>query len=188
MLLISSASIGGVITAIATYLVANGAVVFRWGTVSFAFYLASWGTVCLCMSVVLGVPNRWGQVLSLEGLRSLAAVPIHYMLIAFTLTVIGSGSAIAYLVITLILTICTIAGSVAIPWAACLAAAAPTVTHLVIGIIVMIGWAVILFGELSAFWDAAVRGTAQLAVCLIFALQAIASSRPAPINFYTKRV
>jgi uncharacterized membrane protein len=66
--------------------VAKGAVFFRWGSVSLAFYVASFVTILLCIALALIVRSSrrldfMSDRLSLKGISSLAVVPIHYFLI-----------------------------------------------------------------------------------------------------------
>jgi len=60
------------------------AIFFRWGTMSFAFFVLSLGVASVCVLAVWWMAVRWplvSRLLSLRGITSLAAVPIHYALI-----------------------------------------------------------------------------------------------------------
>ncbi len=71
---------------IAVYLALKGAVFFRWGTVSLAFYIISFTALAVCVAFSLMLcsnlcPQFGPRFLSLKGISSLAIVPIHYFLI-----------------------------------------------------------------------------------------------------------
>jgi uncharacterized membrane protein len=60
------------------------AVFFRWGTMSFAFFVLSIGVVLLTVIIAWKIAAHWrraAQLLSLRGISSLAVVPLHYALI-----------------------------------------------------------------------------------------------------------
>lgn len=77
----------GLLPALASlFLVSRGAPFFRWGTVSLAFYIASFMVIAVGMAAVLCIcsVSNWRfiqQGLALRGIPSLAIVPIHYFLI-----------------------------------------------------------------------------------------------------------
>jgi hypothetical protein len=76
------ATIGALIWAAALHQM--HAVFFRWGTMSFAFFVLSVGVVFLTQIIAWKVAAHWrraAQLLSLRGISSLAIVPIHYALI-----------------------------------------------------------------------------------------------------------
>ena len=57
---------------------------FRWGTMSFAYFVLSIGVLFLSVNIAWKIANHWpraAQPLSLRGISSLAIVPIHYALI-----------------------------------------------------------------------------------------------------------
>lgn len=65
----------------------RGASFFRWGTVSFGFYILSFVVLLASMSLSLLMKadpsiNIYQNILSLRGVASLAVVPIHYALIS----------------------------------------------------------------------------------------------------------
>lgn len=77
----------GLLPALASlFLVSRGAPFFRWGTVSLAFYIASFTVIAVSMAVVLWIcsVSNWKPIqqrMALRGISSLAIVPIHYFLI-----------------------------------------------------------------------------------------------------------
>jgi hypothetical protein len=76
------ATIGALILAAALH--QAHAIFFRWGTMSFAFFVLSIGVVLLTLIIAWKVADRWpraAQLLSLRGISSFAIVPIHYALI-----------------------------------------------------------------------------------------------------------
>jgi hypothetical protein len=69
------------------------AIFFRWGTMSFAFFVLSIGVLFLTLIVAWRVTTRLprvSQLLSLRGISSLAIVPIHYALIEIIAETNGS--------------------------------------------------------------------------------------------------
>ncbi|MGE5659187.1 MAG: heparan-alpha-glucosaminide N-acetyltransferase domain-containing protein [Actinomycetota bacterium] len=69
----------------------RGASFFRWGTVAFGFYLASFAVLSVCLAVILslcGTPRLKAvqDAVSLRGIASLAVVPVHYFLIYWLAT------------------------------------------------------------------------------------------------------
>jgi hypothetical protein len=64
----------------------RGAVLFRYGTMSFAYYLGSLAVITICLALSL-IVCRWRSVnplidfISLGGIRSLTIVPLHYLYI-----------------------------------------------------------------------------------------------------------
>jgi hypothetical protein len=75
------ATLGALISAVALH--HAHAIFFRWGTMSFAFFVLSLGVLFLTLIVAWKVPDhsRSARFLSLRGISSLAIVPIHYALI-----------------------------------------------------------------------------------------------------------
>ena len=77
-----AATVGALICAAALH--QAQAVFFRWGTMSFAYFVLSIGVLFLTLTIAWKVANQWpraAQPLSLRGISSLAIVPIHYALI-----------------------------------------------------------------------------------------------------------
>ena len=65
---------------------AKGAVFFRWGSMSIAFYVLSFAAILGCLAIAMILcsdrcPSFISEGLSLRGISSLAVVPIHYCLI-----------------------------------------------------------------------------------------------------------
>jgi uncharacterized membrane protein len=64
----------------------KGAVFFRWGSMSLAFYILSFVAIPVCLALALVLcsdrcPRFISKSLSLRGISSLAVVPVHYFLI-----------------------------------------------------------------------------------------------------------
>jgi uncharacterized membrane protein len=64
----------------------KGAVFFRWGSMSLAFYILSFVAISVCFAMALvfcsdRCPRFLSKGLSLRGISSLAVVPVHYFLI-----------------------------------------------------------------------------------------------------------
>ena len=64
----------------------KGAIFFRWGSMSLAFYILSFVAILLCLAIAMifcsdRCPSFVSSSLSLRGISSLAVVPIHYCLI-----------------------------------------------------------------------------------------------------------
>jgi Heparan-alpha-glucosaminide N-acetyltransferase, catalytic len=77
-----AATIGALVFAAA--LLQAHAIFFRWGTMSFAYFVLSIGVLFLMLIIAWKVANHWplaARLLSLRGISSLAVVPIHYALI-----------------------------------------------------------------------------------------------------------
>lgn len=79
--------VGGVLSSLVSYmLLQKGAILFRWGTMSINFFIASIAMVCLCLAVTWLLSDilkkqRLNTLLSMRGVSSLAIVPIHYFVI-----------------------------------------------------------------------------------------------------------
>src|SRR5205823_1568393 len=109
-----------VISAVA--LTAQGHILFRYGTMSFPFYLDSMAAIAICLALAL-VVCRW-QVLkplidlvSLSGVRSLAIVPLHYLYIKAIYVLHGPVIGLQdYLALTLLGLLISFSISAAIPW------------------------------------------------------------------------
>lgn len=115
------ATIGGLGTGATMAFVARGAVLFRWGTMSLAYFAASLAVLAICLTVVvaLGGMRKAAPLLdlcSLSGIRSFAVVPLHYLLLGISLQAVGPISDTAsYSVRTLTVLVLSFAGSSAIP-------------------------------------------------------------------------
>jgi len=78
------AGTGGLCLALSALLVARGAVVFRWGSVSIAYFLCAVGIVALawlCTDRLVGALPAMAQRASLRGPASLLIVPLHYAIL-----------------------------------------------------------------------------------------------------------
>jgi len=78
------AGTAGLCLALSALLVARGAVVFRWGSVSIAYFLCAVGIVALawlCADRLVGALPALAQRASLRGPASLLIVPLHYAIL-----------------------------------------------------------------------------------------------------------
>jgi uncharacterized membrane protein len=71
---------------VSLFFAAKGAVFFRWGSMSIAFYILSFVAILGCLAIAMFVcsdrcPSFISRGLSLRGISSLAVVPVHYFLI-----------------------------------------------------------------------------------------------------------
>jgi uncharacterized membrane protein len=74
----------GLCLALSALLVVHGAVVFRWGSVSIAYFLCAVGIVALawsCADRLVGALSALAQRASLRGPASLLIVPLHYAIL-----------------------------------------------------------------------------------------------------------
>ncbi len=79
-----AAGAGGLCLALSALLAAHGAPVFRWGSVSIAYFLCALGIVAVawsCADRVAGARPALAGALSLRGPASLLIVPLHYGLL-----------------------------------------------------------------------------------------------------------
>ncbi len=77
------ASLPGII---ALFLARHGASFFRWGTVGLGFYIASFGVILMGLAIALAICVKsklspFRSAVALNGISSLAVVPIHYFLV-----------------------------------------------------------------------------------------------------------
>ena len=103
-------------------LTARGSVLFRYGTMSIGYYLASLAVLAICLAVSL-IVCRWRAVkplidlVSLGGIRSLAIVPLHYLYIDAIHVLHGPVMSLQeYLALTLLGVFVCFVVSAAIPW------------------------------------------------------------------------
>src|SRR5206468_1128746 len=78
------AATAGLCLALSALLIAQGAVVFRWGSVSIAYFLCAVGIVALawsCADRLVGALPAMVQRASLRGPASLLIVPLHYAIL-----------------------------------------------------------------------------------------------------------
>ena len=80
---------GGVVAvlalAVTSVMVGRGAGLFRWGSMSAAYYAASWAVLGLFASVAIGLvasSPRVARWIALAGVASFAIVPLHFLLLA----------------------------------------------------------------------------------------------------------
>jgi uncharacterized membrane protein len=74
------------IAVVSSVLASKGFILFRWGTMSLNFFIASFACICLSIGIAWLISNvlnftKLTQILSMRGISSLAVVPIHYGII-----------------------------------------------------------------------------------------------------------
>lgn len=62
-----------------------GLIFFRWGTISLAYFLTGFAAISIAMALsfcaIIYLPKSASKTVSLRGIASLAAVPVHYLII-----------------------------------------------------------------------------------------------------------
>lgn len=112
--------------AITAMLSARGAEMFRYGTMSAAYFLASLSALALSLAAAIAlapvsrrVPPPWSGFIALSGIRSFAVVPLHYALIPLADAVLGPCvDATTYLRNTLTILVVSFAASALVEKAA----------------------------------------------------------------------
>jgi hypothetical protein len=88
---------------------------FRWGTMNFGYFVLSLGVLSLVLALAVALVPRWPTItraLSIRGVASLAAVPVHYGFIALAAAALaGPLSAAQYLMAALALVAASMASS-----------------------------------------------------------------------------
>jgi hypothetical protein len=169
---------GSVMLSSALILTARGGVLFRYGTMSIAFYLASLAALAIFLALAL-VLCRWQAVKplidlgSLSGVRSLAVVPLHYLYVNGVEAVHGPVVSFQdYLALGLLGVLICFVSSAAIPW--------------LVSSLIALGWSqsvklVTWVAVAVALWtlgndvstvlpESLLRFGGQLALCLLLAL------------------
>lgn len=180
---LAAAALAG-LSAAATYaFVARGAVLFRWGNVSLAFFVASVAAVGLSLTIVLGradrPPARWPAPVSLDGVRSLAVVPLHFLLLGLADAAFGPArEAAEYGRNVALVVVGSLAAAALVPAAAHRVGRFPLPWGRVVRFGLGLGVAAAWVALASAGWPAAVdlllRGASQLALGVLLA----SASRP----------
>jgi hypothetical protein len=166
-------------------LAARGGILFRYGTMSFAYYLASFAVLAICLALSLVVCRRQAikpliDLISLGGIRSLTIVPLHYLYIDGVHDVYGPmTSQHDYLAFTILGVLVCFVGSAALPWLGSKldawgwSAKVMLVTWLAVAVAVLILWS----GVPTVVPESLLRSGGQLALCLLFVLSPRSSSR-----------
>lgn len=85
-----AAAIGLVSTAAAMLLTSRGSIIFRWGTVSLTFFIASLAAIGFLSAVaILAGRSPAAKFLSIEAQASFAVVPLHYLFLHLLDAVLG---------------------------------------------------------------------------------------------------
>jgi hypothetical protein len=164
-------------------LTARGGVLFRYGTMSIGYYLASLAVLAICLAVSL-IVCRWRAVkplidlICLGGIRSLAIVPLHYLYIDAIHGLHGPVmSPREYLSLTLLGVFVCFVVSAAIPWLGAKLGALGWSSHvrLIIWLAVAVDVGIVWSGMPSVVPESLLRFGGQLALCLLFVLSPRAS-------------
>jgi hypothetical protein len=163
----------------------RGAILLRYGTMSFPFYLASLAALAICLALAL-VVCRWQAVkplidlISLSGVRSLAIVPIHYLYINGIHVLYSPVTNLQdYLALTLLGLLISFVSSAAIPWLGSSLGAlgwsenVRLVTWVAVAVAVWTVWN----GIPSVVPESLLRFGGQLALCLQLVLSPSSSAR-----------
>jgi uncharacterized membrane protein len=172
--------------AVATALALRGAEVFRWGTMSFAFFVAGLAAIGVSVAAVLAGGARASlAALSTGAQQSFAVVPLHYTLLAVASATLGpiQGPG-TYWRNTLLVVALSFAGAALVARAS--AALKSGGRGVVNG-----GWALVIAaclagGVVLATIDVpqpastAIRAAGQLGLCILLGLPLPARARPSP--------
>jgi hypothetical protein len=169
----------------AVALAARGGVIFRYGTMSFGFYLASLSVLAISLALSLLV-CRWQAVkplidlVSLGGIRSLTIVPLHYLYINGIHELRGPALSVQeYLALTCLAVVVCFMGSAAIPWLASKLGSSDwrACVRVVIWLAVAVAAWMLWSGVRSAVPEPLLRFGGQLALCLLFVLSPRSAAR-----------
>ncbi len=104
-----SMATGAILTAGAGALFAAGAVFFRWGTVSVAYFVLSLGVLAVVGAVSMALASsspKLAAYLSLQGVASFAVIPIHYGVLE--LVAVGTGQAISWPIFLVVIVVISV--------------------------------------------------------------------------------
>jgi Heparan-alpha-glucosaminide N-acetyltransferase, catalytic len=168
-------AVAGVTLGATVLLVAKGFVLFRWGTMSLAYFMASLTALAASLALVLGAGSSralrpflgWFGV---SGVRSFAVVPLHYALIVACENMFGEvvdfGSYAWNATVVLVL---SFAGSTLIPKAA-IALNSPTRTQTawaVVSASFVVAFLLLVNDKLGGISGTTVRTITQLGLCIL---------------------
>ena len=175
----SLAIIATLTAGVAFVLVSRGAVLFRWGSMSATYFIASLSAISCCLSLATVAPlvrvtALLGQGVALGGVCSFAVVPIHYALIEFASKWLGPVvDFFSYIRTALSVVVLSFASSYFVP----LVASRLPRTHnaiavfcLVVGVCAAMGYIALACDLVPGPYQLALRSTSQLALCLLLAL------------------
>jgi len=176
-------AVGAALAACAALMAARGAVLFRWGTLSLAYVVAGYAALALGAGLAAILPGRTppgsphpSDRLALGGLRSLAIVPIHYVLIhAFVASIGGYQGPVDYLVGASAVTALSFAASALIAPLSRAAARRPRVAGAALIVAAALGLWALAQGRLAGV---APRALVQLLLCLWLAMPRRARATP----------
>ena len=165
-----------VFAAAATVLAINGAEVFRWGAMSFCFFVASLAAVSTCLAATLAAGGRESATAFATGAQqSFAVVPLHYALLVAAVALLGPvrGEA-SYARNTLCIVALSFAGAEIVARAStALRASGGRLVNLIWGFVLaasVVGAVVLATNEISKPVSVAIRATCQLGLCVLLGL------------------
>lgn len=170
-------AIGVVFALCAAFLWWRHATFHRWGTMSFAFFVLSWGALFIAIAMVFLVTMRWPatvRYLGLRGVASLAVVPIHLVLIdLLRRTVGGIGDPALFFAGVMCLVVATLAMSTQFANAVARHVTAAPAFHVwaVLSLVVIGCLAVTWWNPAGGAYAAVVCAVAQLAIAALLAVR-----------------
>jgi len=178
-------TLAGVFAGLALVLASRGAVFFRYGTMSFAYFAASLALVLVSLAGALRLARvrafpTLSRLTALSGLRSFAVVPLHYALVWLTAAVLGPAvGAFSFAWNALAVLVLSVAGS---PVVGAVARVLDTPTRrrrtwiVVVGLVLAYRvWLKWRLGDSPLLF---LRTTVQLSLCVLLALHRPPSTRP----------
>jgi hypothetical protein len=170
-------------TGLSVLLQLRGAVFFRWGSVSFAFFIASLGALGFAAAaVILASRTRWAASLSMEAQQSFATVPLHYATLVALDGILGKATGLGAYAVRLAAALAASflgAGGVAGASRALSGArGAASVAWWVVGIATAASLAYLAFIETTWWGTILLRSVPQLGLCLLLGLPLPSRNRP----------
>jgi hypothetical protein len=163
---------------IAAAVLARGAILFRFGTMSVGFFSASLAAISISLILALaacgaGSTRSFVDVVSLTGIRSLSVVPLHYLYRDVVISILGMARTCnAYVAMIVVGVMACFSASAMIPWMATRlqSSGRSQGSKSVLWLSVMIGAWALWTGSVAEPYESALRSLCQLCVCLLFAL------------------
>jgi hypothetical protein len=159
-------------------LAAMGASVFRWGSMSATYFIATFAAVGFSLAASFALPHLKAATvlqrgLSLGGLASFAIVPLHYAALAGSAELLPTTSATAYTINIIVVIVSSFIGAAFVAAVATRLASfskwVPTL-WLLIGAVVSCGFYALANDLIPPSGQVLVRSGMQLLLCLLLAL------------------